>query len=172
MTLLEDPPGAGRVEELIDEALQAKRDLLRRVVDWGEVFYSIWRARGRETAERAVTAISQLSIEIVDVDLELTKLAAAIRAQHKLPYADYLAASLALRRKGELVTADKKFVQVEKLVKILWMVDTKRIPRTSRHDGAQFALHLPGASRFIRALGAENLLLEQVAARGGRVNLA
>ena len=52
MTFFEDRPGADKVEELIQLAIEARRELLLSVVNWGEVYYSVWRARGPGVARK------------------------------------------------------------------------------------------------------------------------
>ena len=120
MTMFLDRPGGEKVQELISAAVEGKRELLMSVVNWGEVYYSIWQAQGRENAEKALALIAQLPIELVDADVELARLAAEFKAQYKLPYADGFAAALAQQRKATVVTSDKDFGQVEKQVTILW----------------------------------------------------
>jgi ribonuclease VapC len=120
ITFFEDRPGAGKVEELVHLAMERKRELLMSVVNWGEVYYSVWRAKGPGVARVVVEEITQLPIALVPADLELTRLAAEFRAQHKLPYADCFAAALAADRKASLVTSDKDFAQVAKRLPILW----------------------------------------------------
>ena len=117
---LEDRPGAGRVEELIRLGVEGKRQLLMSVVNWGEVYYSTWRAKGPGVARKILEDIAQLPVAIVDADLELTRAAAELRAEHRLPYADCLAAALAASRKASLATSDRDFASVEKNVDILW----------------------------------------------------
>ena len=124
MTFFENRPGAEKVEELIQLAIEGKRELLMSVVNWGEVYYSVWRAKGPGVALKVLADIAQLPIELVDADYDLTKRAAEFRAQHKLPYADCFAAALAIQTKAELAIADKDFTQVENRVKILWTVGT------------------------------------------------
>jgi predicted nucleic acid-binding protein len=119
MTFFEDRPGADRVEELLAKAAEAKRPLAMSVVNWGEVYYSVWRARGEKAAAAKLHEIAQLPIEIVGVDMELAKLAASLKAEHNLPYADCFAASLAEARKTALVTSDKHFEGVEPEIKIV-----------------------------------------------------
>ncbi|MGH9428797.1 MAG: PIN domain-containing protein, partial [Terriglobia bacterium] len=94
--------------------------VLMSVVNWGEVYYSIWRKYGEEVAHRKLGQIAQLPLEVVDVDMEMTKLAASFKARYKLPYADAFAAALAQQRKAVLITGDNDFAQVEKQVSILW----------------------------------------------------
>jgi predicted nucleic acid-binding protein len=121
MTFFENRPGAEQVEELLAKAADAKRPLLMSAVNWGEVYYSVWRARGEPAAAAKLQEIAQLPIEVIDVDMELTRLAASLKAQHNLPYADCFAAALALARKAALVTSDKDFQRAGTTLKILWV---------------------------------------------------
>ena len=119
MTFFEDRPGADKVEELLAEAADAKRPLAMSVVNWGEVYYSIWRARGEKAAAAKLQEIAQLPIQVFDVDIELANLAASLKAEHNLPYADCFAAALAQARKATLVTSDSDFKRVGTALKIL-----------------------------------------------------
>lgn len=121
MTFFEDRPGADKVEELISLAVAGKRDVLMSVVNWGEVYYSVWRAKGHGAAQKAGAEIAQLPIEVVPADFETTKLAATFRANHKLPYADCFAAALASVRRAFVVTADADFKTVANDVQILFL---------------------------------------------------
>jgi predicted nucleic acid-binding protein len=121
MAFFEDRPGADKVEELLAKAAEAKRPLLMSVINWGEVYYSVWRARGEKAADAKLHEIAQLPIELVDVDAELARLAAALKAQHNLPYADCFAAALAASRKAALVTRDKDFGRLERFARIEWL---------------------------------------------------
>lgn len=120
MTFFENRPGADKVEELLQLAIDGKRELLMSVVNWGEVYHSVWRAKGPGVALKVLADIAQLPIELVDADYALAKLAAEFRAQHKLPYVDGFAAALALHRKAALSTTDSDFRHVEKQLDILW----------------------------------------------------
>lgn len=121
MAFFEDRPGADKVEELISLAVADKRDLLMSVVNWGEVYYSVWRAKGQGAAKQAAAEIAQLPVEIVPADFELTRLAATFRANHKLPYADCFAAALASSRRALVVTADTDFKGVADEVQVLFL---------------------------------------------------
>ncbi len=46
MTFFEDRPGAAKVEDLLARATEGKCELLMSVVNWGEVYYSVCRAKG------------------------------------------------------------------------------------------------------------------------------
>ncbi len=122
MTFFEDRPGAAKVEDLIRLGLEGKRQLLMSVVNWGEVYYSTWRVKGPGVARKTLDDIAQLPLEIVDADLALTRAAAELRAELKLPYSDCFAAALAANRNASLATSDKDFAAVEKRIAILWTV--------------------------------------------------
>jgi predicted nucleic acid-binding protein len=121
MTFFEDRPGADKVEDLIRRGVEGKRQLLVSVVNWGEVYYSTWSAKGPGVARKVLDDIDQLPVEIVDADLALTRRAAELRAEQKLPYTDCFAAALAITSKASLATSDIDFARVEKKVEILWI---------------------------------------------------
>jgi len=118
---VEGEAGAEKVIELFRLARDSGRDLLLSVINWGEVYYVTLREAGRERAEEVACLISTLPIEVIPVDLELTRRAAEFKSTKKMSYADCFAAALAKVRKAELVTGDKEFRQVDGEVKILWL---------------------------------------------------
>ncbi len=117
----ENEPGADKVEELVREAMEGKKELLMSVVNWGEVYYSRWHKGGQEAADRVRAEVDQLPIEIVDANRDLTELAAEFRVKFHLPYADCFAAALAAARKGILSTADKDFKLVQDQIHVQWL---------------------------------------------------
>jgi predicted nucleic acid-binding protein len=121
MAFFEDRPGAAQIEDLLAKAAETKRPLLMSAVNWGEVYYSIWRAHGEAAAELKLREIAQLPIEVVEAGTDLAKLAASLKARHNLPYADCFAAALARDRKAALATSDRDFEQVAGSLKILWV---------------------------------------------------
>jgi predicted nucleic acid-binding protein len=121
MAFFEDRAGGEKVEELLSKAAEAKRPLLMSVVNWGEVYYAIWRAHGEKAADSKLQETAQLPIELMNVDAELAWLAASLKAQHNLPYADCFAAALAQTRKAALVTTDKDFECVASVLRIVWI---------------------------------------------------
>lgn len=121
MTFFENRAGADKVEALLIDAADAGRRLAMSVVNWGEVYYAIWRAHGEQAANAKLQAIAQLPIQVFDVDMELAKLAASLKAQHNLSYADCFAAALAQARKATVVTSDKDFERAGTAIKILWI---------------------------------------------------
>jgi ribonuclease VapC len=112
ITFSDNRPGAEKVEQVIQLAVDGKRELLMCVVNWGEVYYSIWRDQGPGFAHHVLAQIAQLPIHLVPADVELARHAAEFKANYNLPYVDGFAAALALNRKAILATSDKDFAEL------------------------------------------------------------
>ena len=121
LAYLENESGAERMIELLTSARDSNTPLLMCVVNWGEVYYITRREWGASRAEEVLTLLASLPIEIIDVDCDLTKGAAELKSEHKMSYADCFAAALAKSQKGQVVTGDKEFRQVEKEISIEWI---------------------------------------------------
>jgi predicted nucleic acid-binding protein len=121
MTFFLNRPGADNVEQLLERAAGGTCELLMSVVNWGEVYYSVWRAEGEATAQNIVAEIAQLPIDLIPATYALTKLGAEIHARHRLPYADCFAAALAVSRDAPVATSDTDFSRVENHVQVLWV---------------------------------------------------
>lgn len=121
LAFLEERPGAARVRNLLTRAAELDQPAYMSAVNWGEVYYVIWRKRGERAAEDALAKIAALPIQIVGVDTPLAKQAATFKARFQLPYADCFAAALAHHRKAVLVTSDRDFEAVKRNVKLLWV---------------------------------------------------
>ncbi len=121
LVYLEGADGSEKMIEIFRTARDSGRDLLLSAVNWGEVYYITLRETGRDRADEAAQIIATLPIQLVPADQELTKLAAELKASHKMSYADCFAAALGKMRRAELVTGDKEFRAMEKEIKILWI---------------------------------------------------
>jgi predicted nucleic acid-binding protein len=121
ISFLEERSGAEVIEKLVAEGFAGKTELFISVVNWGEVYYSTWRARGQDAARRMAAEISQFPIRVVDADFDLTKSAAELHVKYKLPYADCFAAALSKSRKAQLVTGDRDFALVELEIEVRFL---------------------------------------------------
>jgi predicted nucleic acid-binding protein len=119
IALYENEPGAAQVASLIELARDRRYSLAMSVVNWGEIYYVVWSGRGAGVARHVIEEIAHLPLSIVSPDLEQTRLAAELKAEHKLPYADCFAASLALVQRATLVTADSDFSLLKKKLRLL-----------------------------------------------------
>jgi predicted nucleic acid-binding protein len=121
LDFVEDGPGGKRVEQLLSDALNGRSRLLVSVVNWGEVFYHSWQEQGEESARRILAGLSRLPLGLVPVDLAQSLYAGEIKARHKIPYADCIAAALAILKQAILVTSDRDFEKLGRRVEILWI---------------------------------------------------
>jgi predicted nucleic acid-binding protein len=115
----EDREGtAGKVEHLVEEAARQDLPLLMSAVNWGEVFYTEWRARGEVKARQAEANLLEMPIVVIAADRERASRAGALKQKHGLGYADAFAAELAIERGAWLVTADPEFQKVGKTLSL------------------------------------------------------
>ena len=121
MQFLEHEPGFEKVKTIFEESVQDNNVLLMSVVNFGEIYYITLRECGIEKANDIEAVINHLPIEIIAVDLELTKLAAEFKAIKRMSYADCFAAALAKKHHGKVITGDKEFEQVEDEIEIFWL---------------------------------------------------
>jgi len=121
MAFFEDEPGADFVRGLLQKAVESDTTLLMTVVNLGEVWYAIARNNSPEIADQYIHEIKGMGVEIVEADWNLTRQAAAFKANGNISYADCFAAALAKLKKAELVTGDKEFKALEGEVKVVWI---------------------------------------------------
>lgn len=102
-TLLDRGPGAERVADALDD---------RPVMSWinlGEVLYILTRRQGPAVAEETVRDLrAVLTVELPTVGV--VRRAAAIKAAHRMSYADAFAAATALAHEAELWTGDPELL--------------------------------------------------------------
>lgn len=120
LDFVEDGPGGKRVEQLFKDALRKRSRVLMSVLNWGEVFYHSWQL-GEESARRLLADLSRLPLELVPVDLSQSLQAGEIKARHKIPYVDCIAAGLAILHQAILVTSDRDFEKLGRRVEVLWI---------------------------------------------------
>ena len=92
------------------------------VANLGEVVYRTIREHGFGRAQEVLGRLEEYDIEMVDIDRELALSAAYLKALHRMAYADCLAAALAQRVDGAVVTGDPDFRQLEDVVSIEWLL--------------------------------------------------
>ena len=121
LAYLGDEASAQEVADLITSAHENRIPMCMSIVNAGEVWYILAREISEAQADKAVTDLTNLGIELIDSDWSLTRIAGTFKAHHRMSYADCFAAALAKDRKSELVTGDKEFKQVETEVSVRWL---------------------------------------------------
>jgi predicted nucleic acid-binding protein len=118
---LEQEPGFEKMIDLFEKAVESSKPLLMCIVNWGEVYYQVLRRFGDQKAQEIEQLIQTLPIILVEVNKELTREAARIKATKKMAYADCFAVALARLKKAELYTGDPEFKAVGKDIKVVWL---------------------------------------------------
>ncbi len=121
LTFLKNRAGAEKVADILTLADAGQREVYMCVVNWGEVFYSVWRAGGKKAAEQVEYEISRMPIRIIDAGMELTKIAVEFKAESKLPYADCFVAAVAKQMNAEIITADQDFLMVNQELNVTFI---------------------------------------------------
>lgn len=117
--LFEDREGvAAKVERLLQEAARQDQPVLMSAVNWGEVFYIVWKRHGEAGAREAEMNLQRMSLVILPADFDRATRAAALKQKFNLGYADAFAAELAIERGASLVTAEPEFDRLGKSVSV------------------------------------------------------
>ncbi|MGB5932655.1 MAG: type II toxin-antitoxin system VapC family toxin [Anaerolineae bacterium] len=112
---------APRVGEILEEVEQGGDPGFLSLINYGEVVYIVERERGLELAHQTIAWLDALPLQVVMPDREITLLAAHIKANHPISYADSFGAALALREDAKFVTGDKEFEALKGLIEIQWI---------------------------------------------------
>jgi ribonuclease VapC len=112
-------PGGQQVQALLAAAMADQAVVYLPVINYGELIYIIEREQGAFAARRAIAALDQLPITVIEADRRLTFTAAHVKAHHRLSHADAFA--VAQQMQAILVTGDPGFRAVEHLVTVEWL---------------------------------------------------
>ncbi len=114
-------PGESQVKAVLACAAVGQVMTYLSVVNLGEVAYITEREQGISAARRALAAIDQLPIKLVEADRRMALAAAHVKAQHSISYADAFAVALAQLMQAPILTGDPEFHKVEHLVTVEWL---------------------------------------------------
>jgi PIN domain nuclease of toxin-antitoxin system len=121
LSYLEGELGADFVANALGMADQGTLQCLMTIVNWGEVYYSLLRAKGDRRAQEATFVIDQLPVEIVNMDMNLVQRAGRFREEYRIPNGLCFAASLATSLNCPVMTGDQTFKRLEDEVQVLWL---------------------------------------------------
>jgi predicted nucleic acid-binding protein len=121
LALLGREPGSQEVADLLRKAQEEEARVLMTWVNAGEVAYIVERRWGVERLYAALAVMEATALEIVSVERELALMAAHIKAEHAIAYADAFAAALTQQRAAKLVTGGPEFKLLEGIVEIHWL---------------------------------------------------
>lgn len=118
---LQDESGQGRVLALLEQAQRGECRLLLSLINLGEMAYLVERRRGLPAAQKALSAVQSLPIEVLPADPDAVFGAAHLKARFPVSFADAFAAHAALAHQAVLVTGDPEFKALEGSLEIEWL---------------------------------------------------
>jgi len=124
-----EEPAALRVKQLLREAESGKAGLSMSIINLGEVYYRVGRAKGPDEAEETVRDIRRLPLTILPVTEEDVWAAARLKMELLISYADAFAAAAARKLDATLVTGDPELAQLRDYTQV------ERLDRASRSNG-------------------------------------
>lgn len=126
LALLGREPGSDEVAGLLRQAQEGDTRLLMTWVNVGEVAYIVERRWGMGRLHAALAIVEATALEIVPLERELALMAAHIKAEHAIAYADTFAAALAQRTGATLVTGDPEFELLHDVLDIHWLAQREQ----------------------------------------------
>lgn len=121
LALINDEPGAERVESLLELARKKRTALWLSIINLAEVLYIVERTSGLEKTKETIAIIDGLPLQIVDAHRLLGFSAAHIKAHNAISLADAFAVALAKEKKARVVTGDPEFENVSKEIPVEWL---------------------------------------------------
>lgn len=114
--------GADKVRALFLQSERGQARLSMSVINLGEVLYILLKHVDGQRAGHYIQVIQNV-VTMVEADAAQALSAAEIKHRYKLGYADSFAATLAVKQRATLVSADPAFEKIGKSLK--WL----RLPR-------------------------------------------
>ncbi len=122
LAFLNKETGFQRVRDRLSEAQKSEETMLMNDINVGEVYYILFRKRGREEADYFLeTILAALPITTVSNTFDDVIEAAKIKAEYSLSFADCFAVALAKKKDATVMTGDPEFKKIEHLVTIEWL---------------------------------------------------
>jgi predicted nucleic acid-binding protein len=120
---LGDEIGAGRVREVLRSAEKNECKAGISIINLGEVAYITERERGLAKAHEVLGAVRSLPVTVLPVGESIVMMAAHIKANHRLSYADAFAAATAKLTGGKLLTGDPELKKLDGAeIKVEWLL--------------------------------------------------
>ncbi len=108
-----------KVKAFLKNAVKEKARMIMSAINFGEIYYVVYRAEGKAAADSLLPLISAIPIDIIPPDIDTVILAARYKAHKKMSYADCFTAALAKNTGAMILTGDPEFREVEKEIDII-----------------------------------------------------
>lgn len=109
-----------KIKNLIGQSEIEKIRLFVNIINLGEVFYILGRRKGKEEAKDTISEIKENPIEIIPVSNSLVFMAASLKVNYPITYADAFAIATAITQEGDLLTGDPELKGLED-IPIIWI---------------------------------------------------
>ena len=122
---LENESFSNQIEDILKKAKKGHARLYLHVIHLGEVYYITLREQGQDLADLAFSRIKAFPVNLVQhINDKLLLMAATLKANYPISYADSFAAALAIINKCPLLTGDPEFKILEKqgIITIEWLI--------------------------------------------------
>jgi len=122
---LENESFSNKIENILKKAKTGDSRLYLHIIHLGEVYYITLREQGRDSADLAFSRIKAFPLNLVQhIDDKLLLMAATLKANYPISYADSFAAALAKINNCALLTGDPEFkiLEIEGIITIEWLV--------------------------------------------------
>ena len=108
-------PGRLEVELALRDAKLNRCILYLSDINIGEVYYRIWKLKGKQIAEETSKFLFRLPLLFVPVDREFILSAASWKGRYAISYADAFVVETAIRNQAVIVTSDPEFAAVKEI---------------------------------------------------------
>jgi predicted nucleic acid-binding protein len=109
------------VADLFVSAHEQSIPVWMSVVNLAEVWYIIARRAGEAEADKVISEVKNLGINLENAEWSVSRQAAVYKAVHKTSLADAYAAALAKQKGAHLVTGDAEFRALHETIKFHWL---------------------------------------------------
>lgn len=116
-------PARGKVREVLERASRGEAAASMSLINVGEVFYLIAKRKGAVTAERFLSELPMMPLQMLLPDRRLILNAARLKSRYAILYADAFAVETARQEKAALVTADPELFELcqREPIELLWV---------------------------------------------------
>ena len=107
-----EEPAASRVRQLLEDAERGEAEVSLSIINLGEVYYRIGKAKGESEAISTLASIRRLAIATLSATDKMVLAAATLKMHHTISYADAFALATAEQMGATLVTGDPELVKL------------------------------------------------------------
>lgn len=109
------------VKKYLQEANNKKHKIYFSWLNLVEIYYKVYREKGQITADKTISIVKKLPLEIILPDEDLYLETGKVKGKYAIALVDCFVVALAKRFKAIVLTGDREFSKAEKEVKISWL---------------------------------------------------